>query len=159
MHKLMYLITFLSVFLLNIKYSFSEEKSAPHLKKDLGICGKTISATFELIPQKEPKLSDPVEIDEEFCDGGRYEIPANFIIELYNANKKLVYDKHIYFSEEQFHEHFDNKTGKIKIEKVTETDGSRIVKFPLSLDFKKFVYYKVKNIRTQKITELKKIGE
>lgn len=159
MHKLMYLITFLSVFLVNIQYSFSQEKPISTLKRDLGICGKTISATFALSPKKDPKLSDFVEIDEEYCDGGRYEFPANFQLELYNADKKLVYDKQIFFNENQFHEHFDEKTGKITLEKVTDMEGSRIVKFPLNTEFKKFVYYKIINMTSKKETTIKKVGE
>lgn len=153
MSKTMYLITFLSVVLFNSETSFGQG-----LKKELGICGKSMSAIFKIAPKGDPALSEAFLKDEEFCDNGRYEQGANFVVSLYNAQDKLVYDKYIYLNPMVFHEGLDKKdTGKFVKTKITENDNSRIVKFPVSKEMGEVTKYKIQSLSDKKTYEIKTI--
>lgn len=152
MSKSMYLITVLSVVLFISKTSFGQT-----LKKEVGICGKSFSTIFKISPQAEPVLTDSFMKEEEFCDNGRYEQGANFIISLYDANDQLVYDKHVYLNTLTFHESADPKTGVFKKTKIVEGANSRILKFPVSVDMGQVTKYKIENLEGKKSYEKKKI--
>lgn len=155
MSKTLYLIIILSVVLFKSENSFGQD-----LKKELGICGKTMSALLVTAPKKDPELSASSVNDEEFCDNGRYELNANFVIYLYDAKDKVVYDKHVYLSTLNYQERTNGKGTFIK-SKVAEGPSSRIVKFPISKTMGQVTSYKIKSLKTnkmnEKITELKKI--
>lgn len=148
----MYLITILSVVLLISKTSFGQT-----LKKEVGICGKSFSALLKLSPKAEPVLSDSLRLEDEFCDNGRYEQGANFVISLYNTKNQLVYDKHVYLNTLTFNESTDPKTGVFKKTKITEGSNSRILKFPLSVDMGEVTSYKIENLERKKSYGKKKI--
>lgn len=150
MSKTLYLITFLSVLLLKSETSFSQD-----LKKELGICGKSFNAIFQVEKNKDPVFTTAITKDEEFCDNGRYEEGANFIIMLYNAKNQIVYDKHIFLNPLTFSE-AANEKGEFIETKISDGQNSRIVKFPLTKEMGTFVSYTVKSIKTKKLYEFKK---
>jgi hypothetical protein len=153
MSKILYLITFLSVVLLKSETSFSQE-----LKKELGICGKTMGAILEVTPTKVSQLTTVMLKNDEFCDNGRYEQSANFVISLYNAKKELVYDKLVYLNLSNFSEDVDLKNGsfkKTKIKKDSET--SRIVKFPITKEMGEVSFYRIKSLENKTEPEMKTI--
>lgn len=152
MSKSMYLITILSVVLFISQTSFGQT-----LKKEVGICGKSFSAILKTSPKAEPVLTDSFIIEEEFCDNGRYEQGANFVISLYNAKDQLVYDKRVYLNSLTFNESADPKTGVFKKTKIVEGSNSRILKFPVSVDMGKVTTYKIENLEGKKSYEKKKI--
>lgn len=154
MSKLMYLITFLSVVLFNSESSFGQE-----LKKELGICGKSMSAIFKIAQKAPPVLDGAFMKEDEFCDKGRYEENANFIIRLYNAEDKLVYDKRVYLNPMVFHEGFTDKKdpGAIKKTKITQDANSRIVKFPVSKEMGTITKYKIESLEDKKTYEMQKL--
>lgn len=154
MFKTMYLITFLSVVLFNSETSFGQG-----LKKELGICGKSMNAIFKAGEKINPTLETAVMKDEEFCDNGRYEQGANFVIKLYNASDKLVYDKYIYLNPMVFHEGFDEKEPtKFAKTKIVSDSNSRIVKFPVSKEMGEITKYKVESLlKDKKVYDIQKI--
>lgn len=152
MSKTLYLIIFLSVVLFKSETSFGQD-----LKKELGICGKTMDGIFEIEGQKDPALSAVSIKNEEFCDNGRYEHDANFVIYLYNANDQVIYDKHIFLSTINYSEVVDGKNGSFKKVSFSKGINSRIVKFPMTNEMGTVTSYKVKSLKNQKMTEMKKI--
>lgn len=151
MFKTMYLITFLSVLLLNSETSFSQS-----LKKELGICGKSFNAVLKTEKNKDPILSTTIMREAEFCDNGRYEENANFVISLYNAKDQLVYDKHIFLNPLTYSER-TNKKGEFVSTKISDAGNSRIVKFPVSKEMGEITSYRIKSISDNKSYELQKI--
>ena len=151
MSKTLYLITFLSVLLLKSETSFSQG-----LKKELGICGKSFNTIFKVEKDKDPVFTTAVMSDQEFCDNGRYEEGANFIIMLYNAKNQLVYDKHIFLNPQTFSE-VANEKGEFTETKISDAQNSRIVKFPLTKEMEAFTTYTIKSIKTKKLYESKKL--
>ena len=146
MSKTVYLITILSVVLLNSKTSFGQT-----LKKELGVCGKTMSALLVIAPKVDAELSDAFLQEEEFCDNGRYEQDANFIISLYNAKDQLVYDKRVFLSTIVIQEALDKKKGTFKKTKITEGPNSRIVKFPISKEIGEVKKYTIESLEDKKV--------
>lgn len=152
MSKKFYIIIFLSVLLFKSENSFGQE-----LKKELGICGKTIGAILQTREDNTYELTNASIQEKEFCDDGRYERAPNFIISLYNADKKLVYDKHVYLNPWSIAESVDKKEGSFKDVKLKKHSNSRIVKFPASKDMGNIEYYKIKSLEDKKDFEMKKI--
>ncbi|MBC7715226.1 MAG: hypothetical protein H7177_17910 [Rhizobacter sp.] len=152
MLKSLYLITILAVVLINSQTSFSQE-----MKKELGICGKTFSTLMKISPKADPGFNESLLTEEEFCDNGRYEQGANYIISLYNAKDQLVYDKRIFLNNLTFQESSDPKTGVFKKTKITEGSNSRILKFPVSSDMGGVTSYKIESLDAKKTYSKKKI--
>ncbi len=154
MSKKMYLITFLSVVLFNSETSFGQE-----LKKELGICGKSMSAILKIAQKTTPALVEASIHDSEFCDNGRYEESANFVIKLYGAGDKLVYDKHVFLNPLVFHEGMGDKKdpGAIKNTKIKQDGNSRIVKFPVTPEMGKITKYKIESLDEKKTYEIQNI--
>lgn len=152
MSKTVYLIIFLSVVLIKSETSFGQT-----LKKELGICGKTMGAIFKN-PKAEPVLTSAFMKDEEFCDNGRYEQGANYIIYLYNAKDQLVYDKHVYLSEHTIIEQANDK-GEFDKEKtkILPSINSRIVNFPVPKEVGEVQSYKIESLGEKKVFGIKKI--
>lgn len=152
MSKTVYLIIFLSVVLIKSETSFGQT-----LKKELGICGKTMGAIFKN-PKAEPILQSAFMKDEEFCDNGRYEQGANYIIYLYNAKDQLVYDKHVYLSEHTILEKA-NEEGEFEKDKtkILPSINSRIVKFPVPKEIGEVQSYKIESLGEKKVFGIKKI--
>jgi hypothetical protein len=153
MSKTVYLIIFLSVVLIKSETSFGQT-----LKKELGICGKTMGAILKVDPKAEPILKAAFMKDAEFCDNGRYEQGANYIIYLYNAKDQLVYDKHVYLSEHAIAEQANDK-GEFEVEKtkILPSINSRIVKFPVSKEIGEVKSYKIESLGEKKVFGIKKI--
>ncbi len=152
--KTLLLICILSAPLLNSSSLFAEVT----LKKELGICGKTMSTVFKVSPTAEPEFTSAIVLEEEFCDYGRYEENANYILSLYDAKNQLIYDKYIYINPINLLEAIDPKnSGKLQIKKVEKTPTSRIVKFPQSLSTGKIKYYSVKQLTDNKTFAKKSI--
>lgn len=152
MSKTVYLIILLSVLLIKSETSFGQT-----LKKELGICGKTMAAILKSDPESGPSLNSLLMKDDEFCDHGRYEKNANFIIYVYNAKSELVYDKHVYLNEHTFLEE-TNKEGEFKKTKILPSNNSRIIKIPVSKEMGQASSYKIKSLEDNKIYEIKKIN-
>lgn len=143
---------FLSVAVLFTSPLFAEVE----LKKELGVCGKTMTVVFRIFPAADPDFTSAFKLDEEFCDYGRYEENANYIISLYDDRDQLVYDKRVYINPINVVESDDPKRpGKLEMVKIEKAPMSRIVKFPLPshLTYKSYL---VKSIKDQK-TYAKKI--
>lgn len=153
MSKIVYLITILSVVLFKSETSFAQE-----LKKDLGVCGKTFAAILEMTTTELPQLKSSIIQDDEFCDIGRYEQNANFIISLFNANNELVYDKKVYLNTAAFAEAIDSKMGSFQKTKIKiDAKNSRIINFPKAPNMGELTAYKVKSLETGKESALTKI--
>ncbi len=152
MSKSWYLVIFLSVVIFNSKTSFGQE-----LKKELGICGKTVSAILKSTPQDDADLSDIAVDEAEFCDNGRYELNANFIISFYDAKDKLIYNKKVFLTSLSIQESVDKKKGIFLKTKIAESENSRIVKFPMSKEMGIFTSYKIESLDNSKIYGIKKI--
>lgn len=152
MSKSLYLITILSVVLFISKTSFGQS-----LKKEVGICGKSFSAVLKVAPKTDPVFSDAFIIEDEFCDNGRYEQGANYIISLYNAKDELIYDKRVFLNTLTFNEVADPKTGVFKKTKIVEGTNSRILKFPISKEMGDVTSYKIESLESKKTYEKKKI--
>lgn len=153
MLKSLYLITVLSVVLINSKTSFSQT-----MKKELGICGKTFSTLMKISPKVDPSFNESFVTEEEFCDNGRYEHGANFIVSLYNAKNQLIYDKRIFLNTLIFQESHDPKTGVFKKTKIVEGSNSRILKFPISKEMGEVASYKIESIEPSIKYSVKKIN-
>lgn len=151
MSKTVYLIIFLSVVLIKSETSFGQT-----LKKELGICGKTMGAILKVDPKAEPVLKSMFMKDAEYCDDGRYELNANFVIYLYNAKNELVYDKHVYLNELTFHEE-TNEKGEFVKTKISPSINSRIVKFPVPKEVGTIQSYKIESLSDKKMFGIKKI--
>ncbi len=151
MSKTLYLITLLSVLLIKSETSFAQ-----NLKKELGICGKTMGAIFKSDPKAEPILTSLVMQEAEFCDDGRYEKNANFIIYVYNAKSELIYDKHVYLNEHTFLEQTNSK-GEFKKTKILPGSNSRIVKFPITKEMGEAHSYKIQSLVDNKTYGIRKI--
>lgn len=148
----MYLITILSVVLTFSKTSFGQS-----LKKEIGICGKSFSTILKIAPKTDPVFAESFMREEEFCDNGRYEQGANYIISLYNAKDQLVYDKRIFLNALTFNESADPKTGVFKKTKIVEGSNSRIIKFPVSKEMGEVTSYKIESLENKKTFAKKKI--
>lgn len=153
MSKTLYLIIFLSVVLIKSETSFGQT-----LKKELGICGKTMGAILKVNPKVGPILKSAFIKNEEFCDNGRYEQGANYIIYLYNAKDQLVYDKHVYLNEHTILEQANEK-GEFEKEKtkILTNINSRIVKFPVPKEIGEVQSYKIESLGEKKVFGIKKI--
>lgn len=116
-----------------------------------------MSALFELDASQTPDISLASIKDEEFCDNGRYEENANFVIYLYDAKDQLVYDKYVFLNPLSFSETVDRKNGAFKKVKFTKGTTSRIVKFPVTPKMNAVTSYKIKSISDSKTYEMKKI--
>jgi hypothetical protein len=152
MFKTFYLITFLSVVLFKSESSFGQE-----LKKELGVCGKTMDGILEISPKKNPVLSNASIKKEEFCDNGRYELNANYVIYLYNAKDQLIYDKHVFLNPIVYHEELDKKSKAFKKVEFQKGSNSRIIKFPITNEMGAVSAYKIKSLSTLETSPLQKI--
>ncbi|NOT79670.1 MAG: hypothetical protein HOP07_11820 [Bacteriovoracaceae bacterium] len=155
MIKGLHFFLILSVVICNSKTSLGQD-----LKKDLGICGKTMSTLMKFNQAGEPVLESAmvIEANEEFCDGGRYEEHANYKIYLYDQNNTLVYDKLIFLNPLLVIEKLDDKKkGKFKSVKMIPHATSRIVKFPITKMMNSITSYKIQSIETKQSTQIKKI--
>lgn len=154
MEKLRYLSIILSFLLINSKISFSNV-----LKKELGVCGKSMGAILEISPEKEPLLLENIILEkEEFCDYGRYEKGANYKIFLYNTEEKLVYDKSVYLNPLTIREQTNKKTGAFVKTKIEEKRSSRIVKFPIPKEMGEIAFYQIESIKLEKKYDKKKMS-
>lgn len=151
MSRTLYLIIFLSVVLIKSETSFGQT-----LKKELGICGKTMGAILKVDPKTEPILKNTFIKDVEYCDDGRYELNANYIIYLYNAKNELVYDKHVYLNEHTFQEE-TNAEGAFVKTKIAASINSRIVKFPVTKEVGAIHSYKIESLVGKKVYGMKVI--
>lgn len=151
MSKTLYLITLLSVLLIKSETSFGQT-----LKKELGICGKTMAAILNSDPKAGPMLTSHIMQEAEFCDDGRYEKNANFIIYVYNAKSELIYDKHVYLNEHTFLEKTNSK-GEFKKTKILPGSNSRIVKIPISKEMGEAHSYKIESLEAKKTYGIRKI--
>lgn len=151
MSKTLYLITLFSILLIKSETTFGQT-----IKKELGICGKSLGAILETDPKTGPTLESLVMSDNEFCDNGRYEENANFIIYIYNAKNELVYDKHVFLNEHTFTEEIDAK-GAFKKTKVLPSSNSRIIKIPISKEMGEAHSYKITSLVDKKTYENKNI--
>jgi hypothetical protein len=91
------------------------------------------------------------------CDNGRYEEGTNYIVSLYDAKDKLVYDKRIYLNSFTFQEISDFKTGVFKKTKITEGSNARILKFPVSAQMGEVKSYKIESLEDKKTYTKKNI--
>jgi len=145
----------LSAVLLITSSLFAQEK----MKKELGICGKTMSAVFKIGPNIDPQIASAFKLEDEFCDYGRYEENANFILYLYDSTGKLVYDKQVYLNPVNLIEQDDpKKPGELALKKRELAPTSRIVKFPLTASMGKVSSYKIESIKDKKTTDKKTIN-
>jgi hypothetical protein len=151
MSKTLHLITLLSVLLIKSETSFAQT-----LKKELGICGKTMGAILKSDSKAEPTLASFIMKDTEFCDDGRYEQNANFIIYIYNAKSELIYDKHVYLNEHTFLEQTNSK-GEFKKTKILPSSNSRIIKIPITKEMGEAHSYKIQSLVVNKTYGIKKI--
>ncbi|MBC7429342.1 MAG: hypothetical protein H7336_12060 [Bacteriovorax sp.] len=152
MLKSLYIITILSVVLIYSQTSFSQS-----MKKELGICGKTFNTVLKISPKADPGFSNSFVTAAEFCDNGRYEQGANFIISLYNAKDQLIYDKRIFLNTLNFQEGHDIKSGAFKKTRIVEGSNSRILKFPVSAEMGEVTSYKIESLEAKKTYPKKKI--
>jgi hypothetical protein len=145
----------LSVALLITSSLSAEEK----MKKELGICGKTLSAVLKVAPNAEPQIASAFKLEDEFCDYGRYEQNANYIVYFYDAKDKLVYDKYVFLSTEVVHETTDHKKkpGEIELKKISKGPASRVVKIPLDAKLEQIKSYKVESLEDKKISAKKSL--
>lgn len=151
MSKTLYSIIFLSVLLIKSETSFGQT-----LKKELGICGKTMAAILKSAPLAEPSLTSLMMKDDEYCDDGRYEKNANFIIYIYNAKNELIYDKHVYLNEHTFLEETNSK-GEFKKTNILPSSNSRIIKIPITKEMGEAHSYKIESLLVEKTYGIKKI--
>lgn len=152
MSKLMYLTIILSVVLIKSETSFGQT-----LKKELGICGKTMGVVLDIKPKSDPTLLNPLLTEADFCDNGRYEQEANFVIFLYNAKDQLVYDKRVFLSTLVVQETVDKKTGEFTKAKLIAGANSRIVKFPITQEMGEIKFYKIESLDNKKVYDKKTI--
>lgn len=151
MSKTVYLSILLSVLLIKSETTFGQT-----LKKELGICGKTMATILKLDPSAEPSLSFSVMNKDEYCDHGRYEENANFIIYIYNAKSELIYDKHVYLNEHTFLEE-TNPKGEFKNTKILPSINTRIIKIPITKEMGEARSYKIESLIDDKTYKIKKI--
>lgn len=151
MSKTIYLIIFLSVVLIKSETSFGQT-----LKKEQGVCGKTMGAILKVDPKTEPILKNTFMKDAEYCDDGRYELNANYVIYLYNSKDELVYDKYVYLNELTFHETANDK-GEFTKTKIVPSINSRIVKFPVPKTAGDISSYKIESLVEKKSYTKQKI--
>lgn len=145
----------LSAFLLITSSLSAEEK----MKKELGVCGKTLSTVLKVAPNAEPQISSAFKLEEEFCDYGRYEKNANYIVYFYDAHDKVVYDKHVFLSTDVIHESTDHKKkpGEIELKKKDKGPASRVLKIPLDAKLEQIKSYKVESLEDKKISAKKSL--
>lgn len=152
-----FLCTILSAFVLYSSQIFGDQNKLT-LKKEQGVCGKTLSVVFKIGPNISPEFSNAFKLPEEFCDYGRYEEQANYIIYLYNKDQKLVYDKYIYINPLSYFEGLDSKeVGKFKSAEVKKENKTRIIKFPMASNMGEISSYKIESIVHKKVYEMKTI--
>ncbi len=154
MKNSLFLLLFLSVLSFNSKTSFGQG-----LKKDLGVCGIPMSVVMRFEKNHEPLLESALLLknNDEYCDNGRYEDNANYIISLYNDKNTLVYDKHVFLNTIlTFEKGDEKKIGKFKSTKLLSKATSRIVKFPVNPSMGNVTSYKIEAIHEKKATEMKK---
>lgn len=106
---------------------------------------------------KMPSLTSVIMKDDEYCDDGRYEKNANFIIYVYNAKNELIYDKHVYLNEHTFLEQVDSK-GKFEKTKILPSNNSRIIKIPITKEMGQAYSYKIESLVVKKTFGMKKIS-
>jgi len=129
------------------------------LKKELGICGKMMSVVFKTSPAADPEFVVVFKLDEDFCDYGRYEENANYILYLYDAKDKLIYDKHVYLNPVNIQESTDpKKPGKLTLQKIEKVPMSRIVKFPMAPQMGEIKKYRIESLIDKKSTSLKTLN-
>ena len=151
--------TISSVCLLITSSLFTQTFAETKLKKELGVCGKTLSAVLKVDPTTDAQISSAFKLEEEFCDYGRYEENANFIVYLYDANDKLIYDKHVQLNTLSVYESTDHKKapGKIEIKNLSKKPVSRVVKFPLTTEISSAKSYKIESLDEKKMTAKKSL--
>lgn len=155
MSKTIYLIILLSILLLKSETSFGLASRLPS-NLELGVCGKTMAAILTTNPKKEPLLKKFMIKENEYCDLGRYEENANYIIYIYNMKDELIYDKYVYLNENTFLEQTNSKGEFIKI-KVLPSNNSRIIKIPITREMGEAFSYKIESLVENKIYGIKKI--
>lgn len=151
MSKRMYLTILFSILLLKSATSFGQTK-----QRELGVCGKTMGAVLKTDPKAEPILTYLVMADNEYCDYGRYEENANYIIYIYNSKNKLIYDKYVYLNENTFLEQ-TNSEGEFIKTKVLPSSNSRIIKIPITHEMGEVYSYKIESLLDKKKYGVKKI--
>lgn len=126
-------------------------------KKGPETCGKTMSTIFKKNPKSDPVLTYSVVKDDEYCDTGRYELNANYLISFYNAENKLIYDKHVFLNEHTFVEETSSK-GKFTKAQILPSQNSRIVKIPITKEMGEAQTYKIQSLATNKTYKVQKIN-
>ena len=151
MSKLLYLSILLSFLLIKSETTFGQTQ-----KKQSEICGKIMSTILTTDPKLDPALDLSSMLNDEFCDSGRYEENANFIISFYNAKNKFIYDKHVYLNEYTFVEQTNSKGDFIKT-KILPSTNSRIIKVPINNEMGEVHSYKIQSLIDNKTFAITKI--
>ena len=151
--------TISSVCLLITSSLFTQTFAETKLKKELGVCGKTLSAVLKVDPATDAQISSAFKLEEEFCDYGRYEENANYIVYLYDANDKLIYDKHVQLNTLSVYESTNPKKtpGKIEVKSLSKKPVTRVVKFPLSPEISLAKSYKIESLDEKKMSDKKNL--
>lgn len=125
MKKIIHILVFLSVASFNTKYAFAQES-----KKEIGICGDTISFVLGLDQEHHVEIGSIIQNNTEYCDDGRFEKDANVLISLFNNESREVYSKEVFLSLFHFNEVVDPQTKKFIKTNISKGQTSRIVKLP-----------------------------
>ncbi len=148
MKKCIYVLAFLSVISFNTKYTFAQES-----KKEIGICGESISFVLSLDHYHQAKIGNIIKTKNEFCDEGRFEKGANVLITLLNKESTEVYSKEVFLNLHQFNEVVDPKTNKFVKTKIVKGDTSRIVKLPKTKKMGEIHKIRITELATKIVTE------
>ncbi len=108
-------------------------------------CGQLLNAVIKLDPQNEKaSLSDFSIINEPFCDLGTNELNANFDIQIFSQNNKLVLTKSIFLNLLTVYESLDaknlNRFGK---NKVLASVLVKNIKFSIKMPLTNLEKYKI----------------
>ncbi len=148
MKKYTFYLAVVSVISFNTKYTFAQES-----KKEIGICGDTISFVLSLDENHQAKIGSIFKNKNEYCDDGRFEKGANLHIALLDKNSTEVYHKEVFLNLNQFNEVVDPKTNKFVKTKIVKGQTSRIVKLPQTSKMGEIHKIRITELATKMVTE------
>jgi hypothetical protein len=148
MKKFLQYLVILSVISFNTKYTFAQES-----KKEIGICGETISFVLNIDQNHQAKIGSIIQNKNEYCDDGRFEKGANVLVSLINHESTEVYNKEIFLNLHQYNEVIDPKTNKFIKTSIIKGQNSRILKLPKTKKMGTLKKIRITELNTKIVTE------
>lgn len=126
--------------------------SALNLQASEKLCGKASSLVLKMNAENQFTIVEKIKLTDEYCDTPNGELNANFVLKLYDATQRVVYQKKFILEEfSHFEEIPKNAEGKITKNKVVQKGSQRILKIPFNTSTSSATKFSINKLSNESI--------